>query len=322
MNGFSIRPCAARATIRAARQWLAPALAALACCSAASAAQVSLLTASTTVQVGAAVEVRVQMSGLSAAAGDSLSAYDFGIAFDASSLSFTGFNLIDSASGQNQLDFTEAGSFGFLGDVTSTGTGTLSAFGLSGNSAAVLDLQQADQFDVLRLFFIANTVASAAQILLNLGVSSSPFVDSGSGLLAVTPAATSLALNIVNASGGTVPEPTTLALGVLALCVAGASRRRMRRAPLLAALALPLAALPALAAQPAAPPAAAQAAAPAPLGVVVEAVGQRFKVRDASGAMRWYTARAPLPAQIVNKRVSGVPRPMGDAVAVDQIRFD
>ena len=57
-------------------------------------------------------------------------------------------------------------------------------------------------------------------------------------------------------------------------------------------------------------------------GTVVEVAGQRFKVRGADNQARWYTATAALPPQIVNKRVYGAPRAVGDTLAMDQISFD
>lgn len=289
------------------------------------AAVVSLLASGpASVLVGDTFEVRLNIAGLGIAAGDSLSAFDLAFSFGAGAVSFQGFDFIDVVSGLNELDLTEPGGFGFLGDVDASGApGTLAAFGLSGNSAAVLDAMQAGTFDFLRLRFRADNAALGTVVALNTTLSTAPFVDSNANLLAVTPGTQRLVFDI-SAAPTSVPEPTSASLvllSLLAVAVAGGLRRRATLAATVAACAL---AAPAVAAtEPAAAaPVAAAAKRPVLQGTVVEVAGQRFKVRGADNQARWYTATAALPPQIVNKRVYGAPRAVGDTLAMDQLSFD
>lgn len=304
-----------------------PAIFSLACATSASAAQVNLVSTAGSATVGSTFQLRLHVDGLTAAINDSLSAFDLGLTFDPTVVSLVGFDFMDTASGSNALDLPEPGGFGFLGDVADLG-GSLSAFGLSGNSSAVLDASQSDAFDFLRLTFRADAPSAAALFSLDTTSPFLLFVDSASGLLPVTFGADQVSITI-NGGGGTVPLPGSATLVSLALLLLGGvsiARRRglsARRVGAGACLALALSA-PALAAGPAPAPAATGAAAsgnPAPQGVVLEVIGQRFKLRGADGQVRWYTSTTRLPERIVNKQVTGVPRPVGDTMVMDQLNF-
>ena len=316
-------------TLSALRAWAAAAaMASLMFGGGAQAANVSLESAVGSVTQGTTFQLRLHIDGFSGATGDSLAGFNLRLNFDPAAVSFQGFDFLDSASSVNQLDFTEVGGFGFLGDAFLDGASVV-AFGLSGNSDAVLDASQADAFDLLRLNFRAEATAVTALFLIATADPSLLFVDTNASGLAVTFGPDRLAINI---TGGTLPTPGSASLALLALALLGgwsAARRRCR-----AALGAGLAACVALgsgsaamAAGPAAtsPVPAATAAAgatPALQGVVLEVVGQRIKVRGQDGQVRWYSATGPLPERIVNKPVRGVTRAVGDAVAIEQLSFE
>jgi hypothetical protein len=292
--------------------------------------QVALSTAANSVTVGSTFEIRIRMSGLSSASGDSLAAFDFSFGFDSGVASYLGFDFLDSTSGINQLELAEAGSFAFLGDVTSAAVGSLQAFGLSGNSAAVLDGVQTDAFDMLRLRFRADAVASGVIFNIDTRGSTAPFVDTNNALLAASIDAPSISLEFVRGTGQSVPEPGSAALSGLALGALLLTRRKRYTISLTSALLVGCVAAtaPSWATAQAKKEAAVSAAAaqpapkPAVQGVVQEVVGQRFKVLAADGRQRWFTATGPLPTQIVNKQARGTPRAVGDSVALDQLTFE
>jgi len=289
---------------------------------AAQAALVSLTPSTSSLAVGEVVSLRLSIADLSAASGSSLGGFDLSLHFDNTAVAWLGFSLVDTASGLNQLDWTEAGSFGFLGDALDTGTGSISAFGLSGNSAAVLDALQADSFDFITFSFLALAPASSALFSIDPTDPALLFVDSDASALAVSFGATSASVTI--GAGTAIPEPSSLllVLGALGLLLAlrqtGARATTRRLAASAAALVLAAAAGPAMADPAKAIPAATAAAAlRAPVsGTVVQVQGQRLKVKAADGSERWYTTGTPLTQEHTGKQVRGVSRPVGDAALV------
>jgi hypothetical protein len=196
---------------------------------AAQAATVSITPSTSSVTVGDVFSVRVGIADLSAASGSSLSAFDFTLSFDNTAVSWLGFSLVDASSGLNQLDFAEAGSFGFFGDAYDTGSSSNSAFGLSGNSAGVLDTLQADAFDFITLSFQALAPRASAVFAIDASDPALLFVDSDAATLAVAFASASASVAI--GGGGTgIPEPSTslLVLGALGALVAAAGHRPLR----------------------------------------------------------------------------------------------
>jgi hypothetical protein len=286
---------------------------------AAQAATVSLTSSASTVAVGDVFTVRLGIADLSAASGNSLSGFDIALAFDSSAVSWLGFSFDDGASGQNQLDWPEAGGFGFLGDAFGGGPGSIVAFGLSGNSAAELDAQQADAFDFLTLSFQALAPTASALFSLDTSDPALLFVDSDAARLGVSFGSTVATVAIGGGSTG-VPEPGSAWLVLGALGLLAARRQAARRvlgagAAGVAALAL---AGPALAAEPArtAPQVAPVA------GTVVQVQGQRMKIKAANGSERWATTGTPLTPQHVGKRVRGDGRAVGDTVLIAKPVFE
>jgi hypothetical protein len=314
----------------ALRAWAAAgAIAFLMLCGSALAATVSLQSALSSVAQGSTFQLRLYIDGFSGSGADSLAGFDLRLNFDPAAVSFQGFDFVDSSSGVNQLDVAELGSFGFLGDAYVDGSNVV-AFGLSGNSDAVLDANQANAFDFLRLNFRAEAVGVSALFSIATADPGLLFVDTSASGLPVTFATDWLAIGITSGSGGTVPTPGSAFLTLLALAVlAGSSlARRIRRAPwaagLLACVALGSGSAAFAAGSPSNPPTAtaSSGAKPAVQGVVLEVVGQRFKVRGPDGQLRWFTATGLLPERIVNKPVRGVTRVVGDAIALEQLSFE
>ncbi|MGN6830066.1 cohesin domain-containing protein [Paucibacter sp. M5-1] len=300
---------------------------------AAGAGTVSLSTGAGAINVGDSFSLRLKISGLSAAPGDSLSGFDLKLKFDNTVSAFLGADFVDAASGVNQLDHPEMAAFPFLGDAALVGADTVSAFGLSGNSPGLLDAQQLDAFVFLTLRFSALAESSSALFSLDLSDPGLLFADADSGVLAVDFDISRLSLSIGPGSNP-VSEPPALALALSALLLMGRSVRRARSperwvgartAALLAGSGLLFAAgLASAAPEPVAKQGGATATAGqgAVAGRVIEVQGQRIKLRSASGSEVWYTVSAPITSSIINKQARGQARPLGDALLLDTPVFD
>ena len=54
----------------------------------------------------------------------------------------------------------------------------------------------------------------------------------------------------------------------------------------------------------------------------VEVRGQGLKVRGADGSEAWFTTNAPVGSEVLNKRVRGQTKPVGDSQMLDAPKFD
>jgi hypothetical protein len=315
---------------------------------AAHAAVIDVSASTNALNIGQDVFVNFAISGLSGAPGDSLSAFDLDILYDHAVLQLRDFGFADPLSHTNQLALPELGSFAFLGDAIDLGP-RIDAFGLSGNSAAVLDADQANAFTFLTLTFRAVGASLATGVAIDTLDPALLFVDSGANTLAATIRAAGVTL-VVNPQVVNAPEPASLLLLLVGAAALLAVRPRRAAASAASAtsaaaraalLALGLAgALPAGAQTPpaAAPPSQQGQTAPqeqqrlpdhgTPVpavesidGVVVAVQGRRAQVRLRSGALRWFSMGAALPAPQVGKRINGVAVARGDAVLLEQPRI-
>lgn len=280
---------------------------------AASAATVNVSSSSSHVAVGSTVTLSFAISGLHQGGTGSLAGFDLDLHYDNSLLQFQGAGFSDAATGINQLDLPEAGQLGFLGDATAA-AGVVDAFGLSGNSLAALDAQQADAFDFLTVSFIALQASSGTALVVDLSDPLLQFVDGNSQAINVNFASARAQLVIdAQGGGGTLPEPTTPVLALAALAGAGWARRRRAVG---AALALGLALAAPLASH--AQATADTKAAPTPIDVrVIEVSGSRAKVRADDGREFWVTVDQSLSADKVGQRLRGQAVPRGDAIKVN-----
>lgn len=276
-----------------------------------SAATVNVSSSSGHVAVGATVTLNFAVTGLHQGGVGSLAGFDLDLRYDDSLLQFQGAGFTDAGSGFNMLDLPEAGGLGFWGDAAAAG-GIVDAFGLSGNSTAVLDAQQADGFRFLTLSFIALQASAGTELFIDLSDPLLLFFD-GAGLpidMGFANARTSLVIDAQG--GGTLPEPAAPTLALAALACAGWARRRAGRM----ALALGLALTAPLASQ--AQVQAGRAAQATPIDVrVVEVAGSRAKVRADDGREFWVTVDRSLSADKVGQRLRGQAVPRGDTVKVN-----
>jgi hypothetical protein len=266
------------------------------------------------VGIGQSFAVSFDIQGLTGAANSSLSSFDLDVLYDAALLRLIGVNFSDPATGRNQLDFSEAGGFGFLGGAQSKG-GRIDLFGLSGNSAGVLDAVQADVFRFASLTFEALAPAPLTTIAIDLNDTSMLFIDSGASMLATGFGNTSANIDIGVAA---IPEPSTLLLVLMGALAFGLHYRRRNAAPPIAAAILAFGLATGAHAAPASETPAPTKSTATPSqqeaisGVITAVVGQRMQIRSNSGAQRWYTTAIPLEPGHVGKRVSGVAAAAGD----------
>jgi hypothetical protein len=285
---------------------------------AASAATVNVTASSSHLTVGSTVTLRFAVAGLHQGGTGSLAGFDLDLLYDNTLLQFQGASFVDAGSGSNMLDLPEPGGLGFFGDAVAA-SGVVDALGLSGNSSAVLDAQQADAFDFLTLSFIALQASTGTALTVDLADPALLFLD-GAGQAIGMNFINARALLVIDAQGGnTVPEPTTPALALAALAGAAWVRRRTaRKGRAVLALSLALAA-----------PLASHAqtkteakAEPAPIDVrVIEVAGSRAKVRADDGREYWVTVGAALTPDKVGQRLRGQALPRGDAIKVNAPTF-
>ncbi|WP_256080910.1 cohesin domain-containing protein [Massilia sp. YIM B04103] len=284
------------------------------------AAVINLSASASSVAVGQNFNVDFRISGLSGALGDSLSGFDLNVLFDATAVQLTGFSFLDASGSVNQLDLSEAASFGFFGNAQASGN-SIDVFGLSGNSAAALDAGQSDAFRFLSLNFKALAPRAGTAISLDLSDPNLLFTDSGSGSLPYTVNGDSVSLAI--GQNTQVPEPGTLLLLLAALPALLLVRRRGAAA--LALSAGLVAALPASAQQPAPAQASKDASAPAAKagdavsGQILEIKGQRAQIRMSNGSVQWVSLDTPVGNLLVGAKISGKLVQGGDTLRLTNI---
>lgn len=287
------------------------------------AAVINVSTTSAQVSVGQSFNVLFDVRGLSSAANDSLSGFDLDIVFDPLTVRLLNASFFDPASGTNQLAFGESGSFGFIGKTIISG-GVIDLFGISGNSAGVLDARQNDIFRFVTLTFETLASSPGTFIGVNLADPALLLTDSGAGVLPIA---------FDNSSVGIAIGPTAVpAPSSFALCMAGIitllTTMRRRRVAILRAGGISIALLTSLAM-----PAQAQTSTSTtqqqttPVnqvaidGVITAIQGQRFQVRLNSGKLVWMTSTTSLSSSHVGKRLTGIAVPAGDGLVLTQARF-
>lgn len=287
------------------------------------AAVINVSTTSAHVSVGQSFNVLFDVRGLSSAPNDSLSGFDLDIVFDPLAVRLLNASFFDPASGTNQLAFSEAGSFGFIGQTAIFG-GVIDLFGISGNSAGVLDARQNDIFRLVTLTFETLASSQGTFIGVNLADPALLFTDSGAGGLPIAFDNSSVGIAIGPTA---VPAPSSFALcmaGMIALLIT----MRRRRVAILRAGGISIALLTSLAM-----PAEAQTSTSttqqqtAPVnqeaidGVITAIQGQRLQVRLNSGKLVWMTSTTSLSSSHVGKRLTGIAVPAGDGLVLTQARF-
>jgi len=150
--------------------------------------------------LGDTVAVNLMIDGLGDGVPLSLSSFDINVAFDASSLSFAGYNLFDQL---GDLNFFEAydSSFGDLGG------GLVNISEISFLSNIELWNTQASSFSLAELFFTVDAVPSSSQVTIDNAV----LFDTNGDLINIT--------QVNNASITAVPNPANSLLMALALAV-------------------------------------------------------------------------------------------------------
>jgi hypothetical protein len=287
------------------------------------AAVINVSTTSAHVSVGQSFNVLFDVRGLSSAPNDSLSGFDLDIVFDPLTVRLLNASFFDPASGTNQLAFSEAGSFGFIGQTAISG-GVIDLLGISGNSAGVLDARQNDVFRFVTLTFETLASSPGTFIGVNLADPALLFTDSGAGGLPIAFDNSSVGIAIGPTA---VPAPSSFALcmaGMIALLIT----MRRRRVAILRAGGISIALLTSLAM-----PAEAQTSTSttqqqtAPVnqeaidGVITAIQGQRLQVRLNSGKLVWMTSTTSLSSSHVGKRLTGIAVPAGDGLVLTQARF-
>lgn len=197
----------------------------------AQAAVITVSASQASVQTGDSFSLFFDISGLSTT---SLGAFDLDVDFDGAVLELTGYSFEDSGTGLNQLDLAGADNLGFFGDAVVVG-GVVDAYASSGNSQLRLDAEQAENFRFLTLTFTALAQSAGTTLSVNLTDPNLIFFGSGLDNLVYSFNTSAATVAITNSNGGgTVPEPGSLSLGLLALAgvaLAGQRRRDAARRP-------------------------------------------------------------------------------------------
>lgn len=187
-------------------------LAMLVACAGVQAQTIAVVPSIQAVNVGDAVTVDLQISGLGNGTAPSLGIFDIDFGFDPSLLVFSSV-LYGSG-----LDVLDLGSW----QATTPGVGTVNLFELSFDSADDLNALQADSFALATLSFNALASGSSPFTLSLNAVGDAygadlPVTWSGGSVTIAAPVATS------------VPEPETLALTLISLGALGFSMPRRKR---------------------------------------------------------------------------------------------
>jgi len=120
----------------------------------ASALYIDAAPVASTVGIGGAVQVDINIGDLTDFTAPSLGAYDLNVLFDAAKLQYTG------VSWGNQLDQSHSGSLA-LEDNSSAASGLLNFFEVSYDDIATLNTQQTGSFTLVSLFFTALTAGES-----------------------------------------------------------------------------------------------------------------------------------------------------------------
>ncbi|PHV04640.1 hypothetical protein CSQ96_25145 [Janthinobacterium sp. BJB412] len=187
------------------------------------AAVIDVSASTNTLSVGQDVFVFFSISGLSGAPGDSLGAFDMDIIYDPAVLRLWDVGFHDNAIHGNPLALPEPGSFAFIGDAIDLGR-RIDAFGLSGNSAAVLDADQPNAFAFMTLTFRAVGPSIVSGVVIDTLDPALLFVDSGANALAASIGRAGVTL--LFAPSGDAPEPASLLLLLAGAAALLAARRR------------------------------------------------------------------------------------------------
>lgn len=174
---------------------------------------IDTLTSNNNINLGDAIEVKVQVSNLQNATAPSLGAYDLNLNYAAHLFQISSLVWGDTING-NQLDLNGFGSLHISDDST---IGTLNLFELSFDSAWDLDNLQKDSFTLFSVIF-----SSLAQGSGNFTIDTHALSDAyGNSLTADAINNTSVAVRAVN-----VPEPSGLLIliGLIALGLTRAYR--------------------------------------------------------------------------------------------------
>lgn len=195
----------------------------------AQAAVVTVSASQSSVQLGGSFSLYFDISGLTTTT--SLGTFDLNVNFDGAVLAFSGASFDDNITGQNQLDLPEPASvFPFSGDAQDLGS-VVDAYGVSGNSTAKLDDEQADNFRFLTLQFTALALSTGTTLGVDLADLNLIFWDAGFNDLPYSFGSSQATIVITDPTGGgTVPEPGALPLALLALAGAALAGQRRRGA--------------------------------------------------------------------------------------------
>lgn len=132
---------------------------ALALTATASAGIIDFSVSDDTVTVGETFDVRVAFS--SSAQGQFLTTADFAVAFDGGLFDFVSADFTDGTTGLNQLDLPDdMGNIGGFFDAELFSDGDLGVAAVSGNEFSFLQAEQADDFTIVSLTFLAEAVGT------------------------------------------------------------------------------------------------------------------------------------------------------------------